>query len=178
MYRSLFAGAALFLSASVSVAQEPTGEWLVKDKVAIVKIDNCDGRIWGIIAWEQQPGGLDQKNPDPAKRRRPTLGMPIILGMKVTLPNRWEGDIYNAKDGKTYSAKVAFSGPDTLRVEGCILGFLCGGEEWTRVVADSRLAKTGRRIVSKPGETEVCSRIKAVFGEADTVSPSRNAPPQ
>jgi uncharacterized protein (DUF2147 family) len=166
MIRSLCACAALLFSANLSFAQEPTGEWLVKDKVATVKIDNCDGRIWGIIAWEKETGGVDQKNPDPAKRRRPTLGMPIILGMKATLPNRWEGEIYNAKDGKTYSAKIALSGPDTLRVEGCILGFLCGGEEWTRVSADARPAKTGRRITSKPGEAEVCSLLTALPGRS------------
>ena len=32
----------------------------------------------------------------------------------------------------TYASNIAVTGPDTLRVEGCV-GMICGGETWTRV---------------------------------------------
>jgi hypothetical protein len=46
---------------------------------------------------------------------------------------QWEGQVYNAKDGKLYSSTIKPVGSDQLEIQGCILGFLCGGESWTRV---------------------------------------------
>lgn len=118
-------------------AAAPTGDWLVEKRYAIIRIVDCNGRLWGVVSWQVR-ANVDSHNPDPAKRSRPTLGMPILLGMKPSdEPNKWEGDIYNSQDGKTYDANISLSAPDTLRVEGCVLGFLCGGEDWTRVTAQS-----------------------------------------
>src|SRR6266700_648716 len=44
-----------------------------------------------------------------------------------------EGQVYNAKDGQTYSSTIKPTGVDQLEIQGCVLGFLCGGETWTRV---------------------------------------------
>jgi uncharacterized protein (DUF2147 family) len=51
--------------------------------------------------------------------------------MRPSGPNTWSGQIYNADDGKSYDSRVSVSGPETLRVEGCV-GALCGGESWSR----------------------------------------------
>ena len=117
-------------------ATDPTGEWMVAQQVARIKIADCDGRLWGVVAWEAKPG-VDTKNPDPNLRSRPTLGMPILLGMTPSKSsnaktNKWEGQIYNSEDGHTYSASISLVDQRTLRVQGCFLGFLCGGENWTR----------------------------------------------
>ncbi len=130
--RTLFAGLALALGfAQAARAAEPGGEWLVADKTAQIRIADCDGTLWGFVSWEADPG-VDARNPDPKMRTRPTRGMPILLGMKPTGPGRWDGAIYNSQNGKTYSGGVSMTGNDGLRVRGCILGFLCGGETWTR----------------------------------------------
>lgn len=114
---------------------DPTGEWLVAQRVARIKIVNCDNRMWGVISWEANPGGIDSNNPDPSKRSRSTLGMPIILGMEQARSNEWKGEIYNAEDGRKYSASITLLNPDLLKVQGCVLGILCGGENWTRASA-------------------------------------------
>lgn len=123
-------GVALAQPARIA-APDPTGEWLVAKRIARIKIVDCEGRLWGVVAWEAQPG-TDSKNPDPNLRSRPTLGMPILLGMAPSRENKWEGEIYNSEDGHTYSASISLADPNTLRVQGCFLGFLCGGENWTR----------------------------------------------
>lgn len=48
--------------------------------------------------------------------------------------DEWEGKVYNAKNGKTYDAKIKPIGQDRLDIKGCVLGFLCGGETWTRYI--------------------------------------------
>jgi len=47
--------------------------------------------------------------------------------------DQWEGQIYNAKDGKLYESTMTLSNPNQLEIEGCVLGILCGGQTWTRV---------------------------------------------
>jgi uncharacterized protein (DUF2147 family) len=127
--------AATFLLGGVALAAEPTGEWRVANGDANIRIDDCDGALWGIISWEKEPGGLDSNNPKPAERNRPTLGLHILLAMKPTKPGLWQGEVYNAENGKTYSSRLSLTSPDVLRIEGCVLGILCGGENWTRVKA-------------------------------------------
>lgn len=116
-------------------ASDPTGDWRVADGVANIRVAECNGAMWGVVSWEKQPGGVDQNNPDASKRSRPTLGMPILLDMKKKKPEKeeWDGQVYNAKDGKTYESSIKLTSPDQLEIEGCVLGILCGGETWTRV---------------------------------------------
>jgi uncharacterized protein (DUF2147 family) len=165
-------GATLSLAtANVATAAptDPSGDWLVEKGLAIIRVVDCGGQYWGVVVWEQRPG-IDDKNPDPNKRNRPTLGMPILLGMTPTEPNLWTGEIYNSEDGHTYSAKIKLANPDVLRVEGCVLGFLCGGQNWTRTSQEgttgaapgsSRAQAGGGRSAPQADErtAEVCSRL-------------------
>jgi uncharacterized protein (DUF2147 family) len=118
-----------------ALAGDPTGDWRVADGVANIRVAECHGNMWGAVAWEKIPGGRDRNNPDTAKQSRPTLGMPILLEMKKKTPgtDEWAGNVYNAKDGKTYESTITLKSPNKLEIEGCVLGFLCGGETWTRV---------------------------------------------
>ena len=115
-------------------AADPTGDWRVADGVANIRVAQCNGSMWGVVAWEQTPGGRDTNNPDVSKKNRPTLGMPILIDMKKKAgADQWEGQVYNAKDGQLYSSTITPTGIDQLEIKGCVLGFLCGGETWTRV---------------------------------------------
>jgi len=161
MHRIGLLSVALFMSATPALAVEPVGEWLVKDGSARIKIDNCGDGLWGVVSWEKE-AGLDEHNPDPAKRARPTLGMPVLLDMKSTEPGRWDGDVYNAENGKTYSSHVSLVSPDVLRVEGCVLGILCGGENWTRIKAAPETAPKGR--AERPPGIDVCLSVTRATG--------------
>jgi uncharacterized protein (DUF2147 family) len=125
--------AATFLLVGYAAAAEPTGEWRTANGVANIRIDDCDGVLWGIISWEKEPGGVDEHNPNPVERSRPTLGLRILLAMKPTRLGLWQGEVYNPENGKTYDSRISLASPDVLRIEGCVLGFLCGGENWTRI---------------------------------------------
>ncbi len=134
-------------------AATPEGDWWVHDKQARITIVNCDGAFWGVISWEAKPG-VDTHNPDPSKRSRPMLGVPIILGMKPDGANKWKGTIYNSAFGQTVSGGIALPKDDTLRISGCILGFLCGGENWTRA---SDIVVTSASASAKPDA--ICNTV-------------------
>ena len=174
---ALLTACGLILSASPGFAAEPTGEWLVESKAARIKIEDCGGALWGVLSWEVKPG-RDTQNPDPALRGRPTLGIPILLNLKPAggAEPRWEGQVYNATNGKTYSANVKLVNPNVLKIEGCLFtGFLCGGEEWTRVSpaasanAQAQGAPKGAPKTSPRGggaPTDVCSRVSNLAGRS------------
>src|SRR5258706_2110549 len=126
----------LFLATGLAsaLAADPTGDWKVADGVANIRVAECNGSMWGVVAWEKIPGGRDKNNPDVSKQNRPTLGMPILIDMKKKPSvDQWQGQVYNAKDGRFYSSTIRPIGSDQLEIQGCVLGFLCGGETWTRV---------------------------------------------
>ena len=127
------------------MAAAPAGEWLVANKTAHIRIVDCEGSLWGVVSWEEH-AGVDDKNPDPAKRGRPTLGMPVLLDLKASGPNRWGGTLYNSQNGKTYTGGITLLAPDRVRVRGCVLGILCGGENWTRVNQADDEAASGTAI--------------------------------
>jgi uncharacterized protein (DUF2147 family) len=148
----LLIASSAFAQPAGSPPADPVGEWLVAKQIARIRIVNCNERLWGVVAWEARPG-TDAKNPDTRLRNRPTLGMPILLGMTRTKPNQWDGEIYNSEDGRTYSANISLANPDTLKVQGCVLGFLCGGENWTRVAAPEANNPQPSQTVRKPSAT-------------------------
>jgi len=130
---------------------DATGEWLVAERTARIRIADCGGALWGAVSWEADPGGVDEKNPDTAKRGRPTLGMPILLGMKESEANQWVGQIYNSDNGKTYSGGLTLINPDLLRVRGCIFLILCGGENWTRAILTTQDKKLPEGAICASG---------------------------
>jgi uncharacterized protein (DUF2147 family) len=174
---SLFALGAASAGPMTDSATDPTGEWLVAKRVARIKIVNCDNRFWGVISWEMTPG-VDSNNPDRAKRARPTLGMPILLGMAQSKPNEWKGEIYNGEDGKNYSSSISLLNPDLLKVQGCVLGFLCGGENWTRVSPPTAASvppspkSAPPKSAAKTGSPPPSSDDAICLGIAGTAGPS------
>jgi uncharacterized protein (DUF2147 family) len=134
MRKVISSGIFLTMGLSSALAADPTGDWRVADGVANIRVAECNGSMWGVVAWEKSPGGRDTSNPDASKKNRPTLGMPILIDMKKKAGvDQWEGQVYNAKDGQYYSSTIKPVDPDHLEIQGCVLGFLCGGETWTRV---------------------------------------------
>jgi uncharacterized protein (DUF2147 family) len=110
----------------------PIGEWIVEDGEGRVMVEECGANLCGKVSHAKNPNDTDKNNPDPALRKRSVIGLPVLIDMKPK-GDRWEGKVYNAKDGKTYTAKISMKNPNTMRIEGCIMGgMLCGGQNWKR----------------------------------------------
>jgi uncharacterized protein (DUF2147 family) len=93
------------------------GEWLDADGKAKINIQPCGGdAVCGKVSWSREGGGI---------------GTQVVNNMKPAGPNRWEGTITNPENGKTYQSSITLQG-SSLKVEGCVMGFLCGGQTWTR----------------------------------------------
>jgi hypothetical protein len=121
--------------------------------------------LWGMISWQKDPNFLDQYNPDPAKRTRPTLGIHVLMAMKPTRPNLWEGEVYNAKNGRTYDAKISMVSADVLKIQGCVLGgLICGGEDWSRLPTPAAAPPPPRGTPARPAPPPVRTACSGVPG--------------
>ena len=159
-----------------ALAADPTGDWRVADAVANVRVAQCNGSIWGAVSWEKEAGGRDENNPDVSKKNRPTLGMAILINMKKTAgAEQWEGQVYNAKDGQLYSATITPTGTDKLEIKGCVMGFLCGGETWTRVGPPIPLSTTNAMAKGAPKTTGAAPKAAPAPGAA-APAPATAAP--
>lgn len=137
------------MAGATALAAEPTGDWRTEDGSAVIRIDNCRGALWGVVAWEKEPGRDSRSG-------RPTLGSPVLINMRASSQARWEGQVYNATNGQTYNANMRMLGDNALRVEGCVLGgVFCGGQRWTRV-------SDGNGTASRGGKSDVCARVSSL----------------
>ncbi|MCK1272491.1 MULTISPECIES: DUF2147 domain-containing protein [Bradyrhizobium] len=159
-----------------ALAADPTGDWRVADGVANIRVAQCNGSMWGAVSWEKQPGGRDENNPDASKKTRPTLGMATLIDMKKKPgADQWEGQVYNAKDGQLYSATITPVGTDQLEIKGCVMGFLCGGETWTRVSPPIPLSSANAMAKGAPKPTGAASKAPGTTG-ATVAQPAPAAP--
>lgn len=140
--RLRFAGlAAALMVAAPAAAQDVNGQWLTEGGKARVNIASCGGtKLCGNIVWLREPNDAsgqpkrDVRNVDESKRSRPIIGSPVLIDMAPDGPARWKGAIYNAEDGKTYTAYLTPVSADEIKVEGCAMGGLvCKTQRWTKV---------------------------------------------
>lgn len=138
-------GSALLLAsvanASAEAPKDPSGTWLTGDGRAKIRIDRCgpgQSLVCGKVVWLKVPTTdagtprTDIKNPDPKKRSRPVLGLPLIEGLKPD-EAKFSGEIYNIEEGKVYQVSLERESAAELSVSGCLLKVLCGSQTWTRV---------------------------------------------
>src|SRR3954451_16518804 len=165
MRTAVYSGIILVTSLAPALALDPTGDWRVADGVANIRVAQCNGSMWGAVSWEKQPGGRDENNPDASKKTRPTLGMATLIDMKKKPgADQWEGQVYNAKDGQLYSATITPVGTDQLEIKGCVMGFLCGGETWTRVSPPIPLSSANAMAKGAPKPTGAAPKAPGTTG--------------
>lgn len=131
----------LFLSLLLAGAAPPTndvvGRWKTETRGGIVEIQRCGQSICGrLVSSEKlrsQPDLKDINNKDAAQRSRPLKGLLMLSGFSWN-DGAWSGGkIYNAEDGRTYGAKITSTGPNELKLRGCVFVPLCKTQTWTRL---------------------------------------------
>ncbi|WP_404480417.1 DUF2147 domain-containing protein [Novosphingobium sp. BL-52-GroH] len=118
-------------------ADSVLGTWRTPSKNGTVEITRCGASICGRLMSSDNirtnPELRDVHNKDAAKRDRKLKGLLIVGGFKRDA-NMWTGgSIYNPEDGGTYKATIAPTGPDSLKLKGCIVWPLCKTQTWNRI---------------------------------------------
>jgi uncharacterized protein (DUF2147 family) len=118
---------AFLLISAFSYSQDITqGTWYNEEKTGKIQFFKQGDKINGKIVWIKDPNEngkprLDKENPDAKLKTRPILGMMNLKNFKTTGKGIWEdGEVYDPKNGKTYSCKMTLVSPTQLDVRGFI----------------------------------------------------------
>lgn len=120
------------------------GVWKTGEGNAMVKIYKNGAKYQGRVVWLKEPNDpetgkpkVDKNNESPAARTKPVLGLINIWGFVHKGDNVWEeGNIYDPKNGNTYSSEMKLINANSLEVRGYIGVSLIGRTDtWTRQVA-------------------------------------------
>ncbi len=115
------------LLSTLSFAQDITqGTWYNQEKSGKIQFFKQGDKYFGKIVWLKEPNEAgkprtDKQNPDEKLRSRPLIGLVNLKNFKQTDKDSWEdGEVYDPKNGKTYSCKMTLTSPTTLDVRGFI----------------------------------------------------------
>lgn len=134
----LLATSSLFATSSLAMADDPSGTWRLTSGKVTVKVRPCGAELCANIVGLKEPtykdgkAKIDRHNKNPALRNRPLMGLSVLSGMKPAGENSWQGAIYNADDGKTYSATMSLNG-NTMKLKGCVAGIFCKTQNFVKV---------------------------------------------
>ena len=127
---------------SVSFAQKDKieGVWYNEEKTAKVEIYKAvDKKFWGKIVWLKEPlrdgkPKTDINNPKKNLQNTPLIGLALLRAFEKEGDDKYdEGEIYDPKNGKTYSCTITRKSDNELSVRGYIgISMLGRTTKWTR----------------------------------------------
>jgi uncharacterized protein (DUF2147 family) len=132
----LICSAAILLATATSCgagSPEVIGPWNTVGNSSQLEIFPCGEKLCGKVVWMKNPSfvdakdgpvgtpKIDRRNPDPALRSRPILGLQVIEGLTAAGNGTWEhGKCYDPESGNTYRCKMHMSAPDRLEMRGYV----------------------------------------------------------
>jgi uncharacterized protein (DUF2147 family) len=117
------------------VADTPIGDWQTEGKKGLVRVEKCGTALCGYVL-------------NPASDAK---GESVLINMKPKSETAWTGNIFSRNSGNTYYATMAMKGPNTLRVEACVVGrFFCSGNDWTRISVKPAKLITSSAVSPEP----------------------------
>jgi len=121
----------LLTGAARAQAQDPSGTYLSESGETRVRIARCGQAYCGTIV-SVQGDPKDVNNPDAALRGRSLVGVQMIFNLRPS-GDGFTGQLYNPKDGRTYTGKMTFAGK-AMQLSGCVMGgLLCRSQTWAKV---------------------------------------------
>ena len=116
-----------------AVPADILGQWNTEGGDSRLELFKCGEKICGKIVWLKVPKYIDRndgpvgkikvdrKNPDPAQRNRPILGLQVMKGFTAKGGKKWvNGTSYNPETGKSYKSKMKLAAPGRLELRGYI----------------------------------------------------------
>jgi uncharacterized protein (DUF2147 family) len=124
-------GLLLLAGAAHAQAPDPSGTYLSESGETRVRIARCGQAYCGTII-SIQGQAKDVNNPDANLKDRDLVGVQMISDIQPS-GQGFTGQLYNYKDGKTYTGKMTFAGK-SMQLSGCVLGgLICRSQTWAKL---------------------------------------------
>ena len=134
----------LMAATTPASAFEPYGIWVREESGTVFDFYNCAGKLCAKVI---------EVSKDEEKQ---AIGTVILRSATRDTHGIWRGDIFNTDDGKIYSGAVTVEKANELKLEGCLLRYLCKSELWMRAPDQAKASTPGGKPAmpapaAKPG---------------------------
>lgn len=113
------------------------GLWRTPTDNGEVRIMDCGPKICARLITSDRlkafPDQRDAHNRNRALRSRPLKNALIAQGFSGGPTEFAAGTVYDPAGGGTYSGRIVLTGPNTLKLTGCIVAPFCRSQTWTRI---------------------------------------------
>jgi uncharacterized protein (DUF2147 family) len=113
------------------------GLWRTPTDNGEVRITDCGAKICARLVTSDRlkafPDQRDVHNHEAASRSRPLKNALIAQGFSGGPTEYTGGKLYDPAGGGTYSGRIVLTGPNTLKLTGCIVAPFCRSQTWTRI---------------------------------------------
>lgn len=106
------------------------GGWRNDDNSVAVRIDECGGKLCGIVTNANATAVADARGGGTDR----LVGTPLLEGYRRDGPNHWSGTVFVPDLGHRFSSHITLIDRDHARIAGCLVGrFVCQSEVWQRL---------------------------------------------
>ena len=119
------------------------GTWMPSNGRSKVKVEKkANGKYYGKIIWLVEPKNADgtdrtdKENATTALKTRKLMGSEILTGFVYDADDKeWaDGEIYDPKNGKTYSCVITLTNANSINVRGYVgISWIGRTDAWTKV---------------------------------------------
>ena len=98
------------------------GKWITDNGDSQIEFYQKEGKYYGKIIWLKEPlkpdgtAKTDIKNPNPAMRKTPVIGLVIISELEFKNGQFVNGKIYSLKEGKTLDCAILSENSRELKI--------------------------------------------------------------
>jgi uncharacterized protein (DUF2147 family) len=119
----------LLLAPSVATAAPLEGLWANPKGDVIVRIAPCGPTLCGRVIHATQ-----HAKEKAAKQGTQLLGSTLLSDVQPAVAGKWKAKVFVPSLGKRVSGNLSLPRESQLKVEGCVIGFVCKSQVWTRIV--------------------------------------------
>ncbi len=113
--RTLVAASFCLVAQVAAAPSDVVGQWASSG--SIIDITEAEGQLQATVVAMRKPR-LDIKNPDPALRGRPLLGLQLLHNTRFD--KRWRARIYDPESGRTWSVQLSVNKQGELQLRGYV----------------------------------------------------------
>jgi uncharacterized protein (DUF2147 family) len=104
------------------------GIWWNSDASVAVEVRPCGALLCGSVVHAEKRAELDARKGGYPRM----LGLMVMREFQHVGPGRWKGTVLIPERHMSVRSSISRIDAGHMRVEGCILGFLCSHEIWRR----------------------------------------------
>ena len=115
-------------AAGNGAAQLVASEWRNPGNSVHIRITPCGEGVCGTVIWASEKAKADARKGGTDR----LVGANLFREFREVAPGKYKGKVFVPDMNRTFSGQMRIEG-DSMIGRGCVLGFICKSQTWTRI---------------------------------------------